>query len=397
MNIDTTHLVGRSRYRAIVRSGPVKSMLGPMVAWAEAKPRRRRALSRAMARYYRWRGANQRILDEALSQAADLPLPATRSTMRWAAAVAGGAKMPVGFRPDRRLVSPESRQLGVELLEQAMQRDDNPTLGHHRSYLLGETGPESRELRDFVRADLEKRLLARSTRAPLDLALDPQAGFETLCELCDVLANAGMRPFLVSGTLLGAVREGALLKHDYDLDIGLLPGDGSAADAAEALAGISRIVLNVEEWRVWGTHRSGVAFDIFVHYETDGRYYHATRTHTWWNSPFDLVEIELGGRKFLIPDNSDTYLTQNYGDWRSPTAFYHKSFDTPNREYTDSTDALLYLYELMVDSLKPGGDRFVCESAARELAHNFDLDLTHYFAESTLLDPSADITRSKGN
>ena len=36
----------------------------------------------------------------------------------------------------------------------------------------------------------------------------------------DALAGAGVKPFLAYGTLLGAVREGAVLGHDSDADVG---------------------------------------------------------------------------------------------------------------------------------------------------------------------------------
>ena len=53
---------------------------------------------------------------------------------------------------------------------------------------------------------------------------------------------------------------------------------------------------------------------------------------------------------FWVPDDVDTYLSENYGTWRSPIAFYHASFDTPNREYRDSAEALLYLFDAIVEA-----------------------------------------------
>jgi LicD family len=37
--------------------------------------------------------------------------------------------------------------------------------------------------------------------------------------------EAGMKPFLMWGTLLGHVREGGILKHDKDIDMGILAAD----------------------------------------------------------------------------------------------------------------------------------------------------------------------------
>jgi LicD family len=42
--------------------------------------------------------------------------------------------------------------------------------------------------------------------------------------------EAGMRPFLMWGTLLGCVREGRFLRHDYDIDVGILADDYANKD-----------------------------------------------------------------------------------------------------------------------------------------------------------------------
>ena len=60
------------------------------------------------------------------------------------------------------------------------------------------------------------------------------------------------------------------------------------------------------------------------------------------------------------------------------------SFDTPSRKYLSEKTALLYLYEIANTAIERG-DRFVVESAVRELRDNFDIDLTHHLNASPLL------------
>ena len=122
-----------------------------------------------------------------------------------------------------------------------------------------------------------------------------------------------------------------------------------------------------------GPIEHGAAFDVFCHYAEGDRWYHSTPTHRWWNSPFHLVRAPLNGREFWVPDDTDTYLTENYRNWHRAVAFYDKNFDTPNLEYIANREALLYLYERTVESLERG-DRFGCESAVRELAKGFGID-----------------------
>ena len=346
----------------------------------------------SVARYYLARGADEVIIDDALSQADELSVAATRSTIRWAAALSGKASMPVAFRPDRRLRSPEARAVALELIDRRLAVSDDAELHRHRSYLLGDQGPDDPTVRRFVERELNERLAAAAVAVPKRNALDTRAAFDLLGRLQDALDAAGIRTFLVSGTLLGVIREGQLLPHDYDLDLGVLPGDTSADSVADALGSLDDLTFEVEEWRVWGRDGGGVAFDVFIHYEERGRWWHATRTHAWWNTPFELVPIDVNGRSFWVPADADRYLEENYGEWRTPAAFYHKSFDTPNREYCRSVEGLLYLYELVLDAMRRR-DRFVAESAARELAENFGIDVRYHFAPSALLDADADVTR----
>src|SRR5690606_29204326 len=52
-----------------------------------------------------------------------------------------------------------------------------------------------------------------------------QSVFSTLARLSE---QSGARIFPISGTLLGLVREGKLLDHDYDLDFGIMSDDQEA-------------------------------------------------------------------------------------------------------------------------------------------------------------------------
>jgi hypothetical protein len=92
------------------------------------------------------------------------------------------------------------------------------------------------------------------------------------------------------------------------------------------------------------------------------------------------------GRDFWVPDDPERYLVENYGDWSKPIAFYHMSFDTPNREYRKNKHGLLYLYGIMLTAIEKG-DRFVTESAARELRDGFGIDVTHRLNGGPLLEP----------
>ena len=100
-----------------------KSKVGQIV---DRNPKVRHAVAKSAARFYLAKGASRIIVDDALAQVDEFPVASTRSTMRWAAALAGNSTFPVRYRPDKRLKSPEAiaeaRRLIEQLLEEPTRR-----------------------------------------------------------------------------------------------------------------------------------------------------------------------------------------------------------------------------------------------------------------------------------
>ncbi|EHQ53058.1 hypothetical protein ECTPHS_10234 [Ectothiorhodospira sp. PHS-1] len=164
-----------------------------------------------------------------------------------------------------------------------------------------------------------------------------------LAQLKEDLGKQGIDFFLVSGTLLGCVREGGILGHDSDIDVGVMP-DISMQALQAAVAASPR--FKPQETRSDNTlyliHPNGVKIDVFRHYEEDGRLYHGGIKCRWWNTPFTLVTRTFLGEEYLIPNDADTYLTENYGDWRTPVTAFETFLDTPNLEVTEPAGMALY-------------------------------------------------------
>jgi hypothetical protein len=77
-------------------------------------------------------------------------------------------------------------------------------------------------------------------------------------------------------------------------------------------------------------HENGINVDVFVHHRQGDRLWHGSSIHRWENSAFELADYTLAGVPVLGPADADRYLTENYGDWRTPVTEFNCTTGTPN-------------------------------------------------------------------
>lgn len=171
---------------------------------------------------------------------------------------------------------------------------------------------------------------------------------QALEDLAALLPVDQWRWFIISGTLLGLHREGSFLPHDYDIDTGihaekldisllLRTIEHSNAFVIEQLDHYVEInhhngqrKLRNQPSMLKIIHSTGIRVDIFFHYTEHDKCWHGSVIHRWYNTPFDLVPRHLEGVPVLAPRDADRYLTENYGDWRTPVQDYDCTTGTPN-------------------------------------------------------------------
>jgi hypothetical protein len=193
-----------------------------------------------------------------------------------------------------------------------------------------------------------------------------------------LLEDAGMPVFAISGTLLGIIRENDFLAHDYDIDLGLLEenidfdvllstidqsedfyvkkADYPSFRETDSNGGIVyRRQSNPALIKV-GHRTTGVHIDLFTHFKDGHILWHGSTLHRWDNSSFSLTTTFFLGMNVLIPDDADLYLTENYGDWRTPVKKFNCSTGTPNASVSANPRTLCYYIKLSLDNYSESVD-----------------------------------------
>ena len=160
-------------------------------------------------------------------------------------------------------------------------------------------------------------------------------------EVLTALTKAGVEGFLAYGTLLGAVREGALIGHDSDADLGYVSAHDHPIDMMLESFRLQRALCDMGYPT---TRYSGGAFKVDVR-EADGSvrgldvfggfvmggYLHLmgeirTPFRREWIYPLGVASLE--GHTFPVPADTDRFLVATYGPhWRTPDPAF--KFTTP--------------------------------------------------------------------
>lgn len=175
---------------------------------------------------------------------------------------------------------------------------------------------------------------------------------KALLDLDETLKSNNIEFFLVSGTLLGCIRDGKLLSHDKDIDVGIW-SDLGIENAIQAVknSGIFYVQNSRSDLALRIKHVNGTAIDIFLHFREEGNYWHGGSKLKWSNTPFELVKHHFLKRIFLIPKNYDLYLSENYGNWKVKKTNFDSAFDTPNATVINRYEMIVHTYKALALSL----------------------------------------------
>jgi len=168
------------------------------------------------------------------------------------------------------------------------------------------------------------------------LLSDEERTRRALLKLYDTLAQTAFhnKYWLCGGLLIGYLRDGRSATSDLDVDFNFWDTDRAhLVDGITALIGsgfrkLHRWVNNTGQVTEWCLEYGGVKFDFFENHRHEDRirwysYIVNPRRQMLNEVPFHgLAPFQLLDRRWLKPDDHDTFLSSIYGDWRMPCSDY---------------------------------------------------------------------------
>ena len=181
---------------------------------------------------------------------------------------------------------------------------------------------------------------------------------ESVNKIIDILESIGEKPFLEGGTLLGMYREGKLIEFDYDADIGIIIDNSKYTNKQNMKNYVNKIIRLIladssfksiivcddEDYyyllNIFDTHMNHIDLSFFYKNffnepNNNSLYTGCPSAFTpllWECSNFNLVRKNFAGKEYWVPDDTEKYLIENYGEnWRTPIKSFSNYENIPKQ------------------------------------------------------------------
>ena len=157
-----------------------------------------------------------------------------------------------------------------------------------------------------------------------------QCDTQHLIDLGHILSKHNVSWWLQDGALLGLHRDGKLLEHDHDIDVGVEAKSFSAHALVELLADGYNLL------RTYGAAgcfeitlcKDRTFIDLFFYYPMGkGQWYHSCfydpdraefERYDYLHTRFIPVKRDYGFGEVYVPKNANKFLQEKYGAWQEP-------------------------------------------------------------------------------
>lgn len=201
-----------------------------------------------------------------------------------------------------------------------------------------------------------RRIEVSSRRAARRALINTDAGWRILKEVQRIADLSGVEMFAISGTLLGIHRNGGLLAHDVDIDVGVHVSDPRLDEFLVAMRR-SPMTRRIKSVRLGAMTRylnahipplprnviyhtfymedpaapgEEVSVDVFLHFRALGFDVHGIDIRLWLNRPIQTERVQVKDASLLLPRDRHEYLVENYGDYMIEKKIFENAVDCPN-------------------------------------------------------------------
>lgn len=152
--------------------------------------------------------------------------------------------------------------------------------------------------------------------------INKQIARVNLLDIKKILDNGNLYFGLISGTLLGAIREHDFISHDQDTDLFLLSEDEEKFKSLLFdMKEIGFHLIRYDRRGLYSVIRDGEYIDFYIFQPFQNGIRHSGSCYVLEKHVTKTIEIDFIGAKFRVPADYTDFLSIKYGnDWHIPIA-----------------------------------------------------------------------------
>jgi phosphorylcholine metabolism protein LicD len=166
--------------------------------------------------------------------------------------------------------------------------------------------------------------------------MDKNAATENLKDAYEVANKIGLFTWLSCGTCLGYYRENDFISHDSDIDLGANITDLTEEKQKQLIEGMENKCFQI--FHIFGNRKDGLEISFIRNGIKTEWFFNYEGENCVWNAVWDsrilyycyskdifnsFKEVEFKGIMVNVVEQTEKYLEEQYGDWKSRVVNWH--------------------------------------------------------------------------